>query len=351
MFESFAATLSALMKPPPLIGLDVGTGSVKVVQMQEIGGRKRVACAAKADIEDSTDDGAVKEAIQNALKISGASGKRVCCSIAGPSTAVRKLALPKMAADELPGAVWWEGGQVIPYDMENVYFDFQTIATDERAARLDVLFVASSKDLIDRKQRLVESCGLEVRIFDTDAMSLLNGFLASPSKPDSAAFAVIDIGAKYTNLAIVAEGQVPFVRDIMIGGDDYTNAITRELDLTFPEAERLKRRLAFEPNPKAERAMTSMTERLAEEIQLSLQYYEKREEHGAGNFTLDEAWLCGGTSQLAGLDGRLSVLLDIKIKPWSPLSDMMDGPVSPGLREYQYSFAVALGLALREEPQ
>ena len=338
------------IKLPPLIGLDVGTGSVKVVQIQESAGQKSVAFAAKTDIEDATDDETIRQAIINAVKVSGARGKRVCCSIAGPSTAVRKLALPKMSEDELPGAVWWEGGQVIPYDMENVYFDFQPVLTDDNAARVDVLFVASSKELVDRKQKLIESCGLEVRIFDTDAMALLNGFIESPSKPDADLFAVIDIGSKYTNLAIYAEGQVPFVRDILIGGDDYTHAIMRELDVSFPEAERIKRRLPFQPNPQAELAMVAMTERLAEEIQISLQYYEKREEHGE-SIRLESAKLCGGASQLVGLEGRLSVLLDMKVDTWSPLSDMMDGGISPGLEDYQYSFAVALGLALREEPQ
>ena len=338
------------MRLPPLTGLDVGTGSVKVVQVQGSGDNKTVSHAAKTDIEDAADDDAIREAITNAMKVSGAKSKRVCCSIAGPSTAVRKLVLPKMAEDELPGAVWWEGGQVIPYDMENVYFDFQPVQTNEQASNLDVLFVASSKELIDRKQKLIESCGLEVRIFDTDAMALLNGFLASPSKPeDTDIFAVIDIGSKYTNLAIYAESQVPFVRDILIGGDDYTHAIMRELDISFPEAERIKRRLPFQPNPQAELAMVSMTERLAEEIQISLQYYEKREE--SGDVKLDTAKLCGGASQLVGLEGRLSVLLDMKVDTWSPLSDMMSGGISPGLEDYQYSFAVALGLALREEPQ
>jgi type IV pilus assembly protein PilM len=337
---------------PPLIGLDVGTGAVKVVQMEQKGGRKYVGHAAKVDIEDSTDEESVRRAILQALKMSGAKGKRVCCSIAGPSTAVRKLALPKMTEDELPGAVWWEGGQVIPYDMENVYFDFQKIGTDDRAARIDVLFVAASKELIDRKQKLIEGCGLEARIFDTDAMALLNGFMSSPSRPlDTERYAVMDIGARYTNLAIAVEGQVPFVRDILIGGDDYTHAIMRELDVSFPEAERIKRRLRFQPNPRAELAMVAMTERLAEEIQLSFRYFQKREEHTSEEFRLENARLCGGASQLVGLEGRLSVLLDMKVETWSPLSDMMEGELIPGLADYQYSFAVALGLALREEPQ
>lgn len=335
----------------PLIGLDVGTGAVKVVQVQAKGDRKFVTAAAKVDIEDSTDEESIKRAILQALKMSEAKGKRVCCSIAGPSTAVRKLGLPKMSEDELPGAVWWEGGQVIPYDMENVYFDFQKVNVDEKAARIDVLFVAASKDLIDRKQKIVESCGLEARIFDTDAMALLNGFLSSPSKPlDSQMYALIDIGARYTNLAIVVEGQVPFVRDIIIGGDDYTHAIMRELDVSFPEADRIKRRLRFQPNAKAEMAMVAMTERLSEEIQLSFQYFKKREEHTSEDLHLEAARLCGGASQLIGLEGRLSVLLDMKVEAWSPLSDMMEGELSPGLIDYQFSFAVALGLALREEP-
>jgi type IV pilus assembly protein PilM len=340
------------MKLPPLIGLDVGTGAVKVVQMQERGGRKYVVNASKVDIEDSTDDDSVRTSINQAVKMSEVRGKRVCCSIAGPSTAVRKLALPKMARDELAGAVWWEGGMVIPYDMENVYFDFQKTSTDEKASRIDVLFVAASKDLVDRKQHIVESCGLEVRIFDTDAMALLNGFLESPSKPlDTEMYAVIDIGAKYTNLAIVVEGQVPFVRDILIGGDDYTHAIMRELDISFPEAERIKRRLPFQPNAQAEMAMVAMTERLSDEIKASLQYFDKREEHKTDEMHLETVKLCGGASQLTGLEGRLSVLMDLKVETWSPLSDMMDGEISPGLEDYQYSFAVALGLALRDEPQ
>ncbi len=137
--------------------------------MQERAGRKFVVSASKVDIEDSTDDDSVRTAINKAMKMAEVRGKRACCSIAGPSTAVRKLTLPKMAQEDLAGAVWWEGGMVIPYDMENVYFDFQKVSTDDKSARIEVLFVAASKDLVDRKQQIVESCGLEVRIFDTDA--------------------------------------------------------------------------------------------------------------------------------------------------------------------------------------
>ncbi|MBI4553937.1 MAG: type IV pilus assembly protein PilM, partial [Candidatus Latescibacteria bacterium] len=333
----------------PLVGLDVGTSAVKVVQTQEIDGRKMVIHAAKADIEDAGNEDSIREAILSALKASEVRGKRVCCSTAGPSTAVRRLMLPRMAKDELPGAVWWEGGQVIPYDMEEVYHDFETIAVNEKASSLEVLFVAAPKELIDRKQKIVENCGLEVRVFDTDSTALLNGFMAGPSKPEGTTFAVIDIGAKYTNLAIGADGRVPFVRDILIGGEDYTREIMNALDVTRPEAERVKRRLRFQPNPDAELATVSVTERLAEEIMLSFQYYEKREERGEGARP-EIVKICGGTSQLVGLKGRLSVLLDTKVESWNPLSETMEGGLGPGLQEYEHAFAVAVGLAMREEP-
>lgn len=338
------------MKLPPLIGLDVGTGSVKVVQTQEVGARKIVIHAAKTDIEDPGNEESIREAIRTALKASEAHGKRVCCSTAGPSTAVRRLTMPRMSKNELPGAVWWEGGQVIPYDMEEVYFDFQAIATNEKASSMAVLFVASPKEWIDRKQKLIESCGVEVRVFDTDATALLNGFMAGPSKPDEKTFALINIGAKYTNLAVGADGRVPFVRDILIGGDDYTHVVMNALSISYPEAERIKRRLRFQPNPPAELAMVSVTEQLAEEIQLSFQYYEKREERGEGQGRAEVVKICGGGSQLLGLRGRLSVLLDMKIEAWNPLSEAMSEEMSPGLKEYEYAFAVALGLAMRDEP-
>ena len=85
--------------------------------MQERAGRKFVVSASKVDIEASTDDDSVRTAINKAMKIAEVRGKRACRSIARPSTAVRKLTLPKMAQEELAGAVRWEGGMVIPYDM------------------------------------------------------------------------------------------------------------------------------------------------------------------------------------------------------------------------------------------
>ncbi len=298
-----------------LVGLDIGSASVKLVELSGGPGAYQLENLALAIIESPGDPDAGARALASVREACSPETRRVAISVAGPHVAVRSFRFPKMDAAEVKGAVWYEGSQVIAFDLADSYVDYTVMAAATDATRSEVLFVAATKPEIDIKTRLVLGSGFEPRVVSVDALVLLDALVNRPSVSDTVA--VVDIGAKVTSIGIAAKGTVPFMRDIELAGDAYTKAVAETLGVGFPEAEKAKV-TESDSNPTVVNAMQSVNRKLVDEISRSLDYYKSRD-HGR---TIEHVFLCGGGSGLPHLRDELARKSRLEVSLWSPLEDV-----------------------------
>ncbi len=298
-----------------LVGLDIGSASVKLVELSGCAGSYQLENLALAIIETPGDAEANARAVASVREACTPETRRVAISVAGPHVAVRSFRFPKMDSAEVKGAVWYEGSQVIAFNLADSYVDYTVMEQSSDAKRTEVLLVAATKPEIDMKTQLVSNSGFEPRVVSVDALVLLEAVVNRPSVQGTVA--VVDVGAKITSIGIAAKGTVPFMRDIELAGDAYTKAVGETLGVGFPEAEKAKV-TESETNPTVERAMESVNRRLVNEISRSLDYYKSRD----NGRTIDHVYLCGGGSGLPHLRDELERTAGLGVSLWSPLEDV-----------------------------
>ncbi len=296
-----------------LVGLDIGSASVKLVELSGSGGAFQLENLALAIIETPGDQDACARALASIREACSPEARRVAISVAGPHVAVRSFRFPKMDASEVKGAVWYEGSQVIAFDLADAYVDYTIMDGESEGTRTDVLLVAATRPEIDLKTSLVARSGFEPRVVSVDALVLLEALLARPEV--SGTVAAVDVGARVTSIGIASKGSIPFMRDIEIAGDAYTKAVGEALAVEFPEAEKAKV-TESDSNPQVVQAMEAVNRRLVCEIARSLDYYTSRE-HG---HDIDHVYLCGGGSGLPRLRDELAEKIGLGVSLWSPLS-------------------------------
>jgi len=266
-----------------------------------------------AVIEDRGEGPCYQEAIASVLETAGVTTKRVATSVCGAHVAVRGFKFPKLTPRELDGAVWYEGSQVIPFDIREAYVDY-SILPQARAdeGKTDVLFVAVSRPEVDARLAVLRASGLEPRVVTVDALALLEAVLGEPDLPETVA--VLNIGATNASIGITRGKSLPFIRDIEIAGNTYTQAVAQALGVTHAEAEQAKI-VESARNPMVIYAIESVTRQLAGELSRSLMYYQTRD-HGS---KADVIYLCGGCSQLPGLADAIAETTETTVRPWSAL--------------------------------
>jgi type IV pilus assembly protein PilM len=299
-----------------LLGLDVGSRSVKLIETAHTGGAVELRSIAMAVVEDRGHGPCYQEAIASVLETAGVATKRVATSVCGAHVAVRGFRFPKLAHSELDGAVWYEGSQVIPFDIHEAYVDYSIISGGRaEESKTDVIFVAATRSEVDAKLSLLKACGLEPRVVTVDALALLDAVLQEPDLPETVA--VLNIGAANSSIGITHGASLPFIRDIDIAGNTYTQAVAQALGVTHAEAEQAKIAESAR-NPMVIYAIEGVTRQLVGELSRSLMYYQTRD-HGA---KADVIFLCGGCSQLPGLADAIAETTSTAVRPWSALDRM-----------------------------
>ena len=329
-----------------LVGIDIGSASVKLVELS--GGPRDLELEAIAlvSVKDGEPDSTPERAVSMILDSNTLQNRRVATSVAGPRVAVRDLRFPKMDPSEIQGAVRYEGSQVIAFDIDDCYVDYSILdSEDENAETIDVLFVAAGKSTVDSRARMLDAFGLQPRIVGVDMLVLLEALLTRHDLPETVA--VLDIGAGSTGIGITRAGFRPFVRDLDIAGDTYTEAISESLGISLGEAETAK--VAESRRSSAvERVIQGVTGQLVGEIKRSLVYYQTRG-HGS---KIEKIFLCGGSSRLPGLADTVHDALGIPVELWSPINDVrVDGERFdlPSVEQLAPIVALATALAMKED--
>jgi len=347
-----------LGKSKSVVGLDIGSSAVKAVELKTAGkGFKVVAFAVEPVPPDSIVDGAiidgtaVADAIRRLFENKAFKTKEVAASLSGNAVIVKKISLPIMTEAELAESIYWEAEQYIPFDIQDVNLDYQILnagAAGEQQGTMDVLLVAAKKEKIADYTGVISQAGRVPVVVDVDAFALQNAFEVNYGLEPEQVVVLLNAGASAININILSGDQSLFTRDISVGGNAYTEAVQKELNLPFDSAEQVKKGLPVEGvNPDDVRpVLQTMTENVLLEIQKTFDFYKA----SASSDRIDRIVLSGGGCRVEGFSQALSERFGSAVETFDPFRRIAFEPGKLGITEPEAvapSAAVAVGLALR----
>ncbi|MCX5777172.1 MAG: type IV pilus assembly protein PilM [Candidatus Firestonebacteria bacterium] len=358
------------------IGLDIGSYSIKVSFLKEKAGKYILQNIGVADISEEPIDTLepekknvlIQETLKRLIVEAGIKSKDVAISLSGDQVIARYIKLPYMTREELKGVIRYEAEQYIPFPIEQVVLDFHILGevTDDGQKKIEVLLVAVKEDIVNYYIKLLESVGLNTVLIDIDTMALHNSFDANYEKKEGETVAIINMGAKFTNLSLIDEGFTRFSRDIPIGGIALTNDIAREFNLGFSESEKLKRehggiiiesenviltRIPSKEDKKVRiySCISNTLGKLVVEIRRAFDFYES----SSKKRNIGRVFLCGGTAKLQNMDKFVAERLKIPVEMHNPFNgieiEKKDDPAFiEKVKQYSSLLPVSIGLAVRK---
>jgi len=343
-------------KPKSVVGLDIGSSAVKAVELKASGKGYRVAAIASEPVPPDSivdgaiiDGGAVAEAIRKLFARKGFKTKEVAASLSGNAVIVKKISLPVMTSQELADSIYWEAEQYIPFDIQDVSLDYQVLDSGTGAdgkGTMEVLLVAAKKEKIADYTSVITQAGRQAVVVDVDAFALQNAYEANYG-PGPSVVVLLNAGASATNVNIVSNGQSLFTRDLSLGGNTYTEAVQRELNLPFEAAEAAKKGLPVEGHAfdDVRPVLHAVTENLLLEIQKTFDFYKAT----AASDQIDRIVLSGGASAVDGFADALADRFGVDVEHFDPFRQVaFEKPPAENIAELAATAAVAVGLALRK---
>jgi len=333
--------------------LDIGSSSVK---MLEVRGRGRSLCVLKAGIVPLIENavqgnivqspGSVADAIRTLIDEHEIKTTSVITAVPGPSVIIKRANFPAQGAKELQETILFEAGNFIPESLENVNLDYQVLDQEAKANNVDVLLVAVRKDVINSYVDAISEAGLTSVVADVDYFALENMFELNYVPEPNEIVALINIGAHYSLINVMKGGRSAFTGDVPVGGQQFTDILSRELHVSTTQAEDAKINgiLTGHSSEDVERVISSASEHLLDEIQHALSFFGS----GATDEQISTIYLSGGTAQLPGLAANMSQRLNIPVEVSDPFRNVsINSQDEDFVRQNASSFAVSVGLATR----
>jgi type IV pilus assembly protein PilM len=330
-----------------LIGLDIGDSSIKVVELKDLGkgrGFQLAKIGSESLSAEAIVDGAIMdsqlviETIQRLFQRLKIKNAQVATALSGHSVIVKRISLPVMTAAELAESIHWEAEQYIPFDIDDVNLDYQILDGSSLSGEgnMDVLLAAAKKDKINDYTSVVTQAGLQPVAVDIAAFALQNAFEANYEFEPHQVIALVDVGAAVSSITVLHGGTSVYWRDINVGGNQYTDAIQKELNLSAEQAEKLKRGDDLDGIP-YERVLPILS--------------AVNEQISATDESLDRLYVTGGSAQVIHLKEALGERLHTQVELMNPFRRIQPAGrdiASDVLNEMTPTASVAVGLALRK---
>lgn len=339
-----------------LVGLDIGSSSVKAVELQKKGNIVQLMSLGYENLQpDTIVDGQIMElnnvsnVIANIFNEHTIKTHRVAAGVSGHSVIVKNIVLPQMSEEELQESFSWHAEEHIPFDIADVNLDYQVTGNSSDA--LHVLMAACKSDKIANVKQAIQLAGKQPVIIDVDAFALQNCYELNYQPKAGEVVALLNIGAATMNINILNGARSVFARDASVGGSQYTSLLQKELGLTFEQAESVKRGLPLpdgvEPRP-IQPIIETVSDILALEVKKTMDFY--RATAAEGGEAIQKILVAGGGSKLPGLAEFLAKRFEIPVEVFDPFKKIeVDArKFDPDyMREVIPEMAVAVGLALR----
>ncbi len=336
-----------------LVGLDIGSSCVKAVELKKSKqGYELVNYGLENLAQDTVVDGAIMDAPSVATAITTifdtkkVKTKNVATSVSGHSVIVKRVTLPFMSEDELFDRIQAEASQHIPFDIADVNLSYQQLEAMD--TQMEVLLVAVKKDKILNHTNVLAQAGKTATVVDIDAFALQNCFEVNYEPDPGQTIALLNIGASVMNINIVRGGTPLFTRDVSVGGNQYTDALQKEMDLSYEDAENLKKGESVSGVSDEQRSaiLRSVSDILTLEIQKTFDFFRAT----ASGENIQRIYVAGGTQ---GVPGLLDLLREEFAMPVEELFPFRKIIVNPGkhnedeIRQLAPRLVIAVGLAMR----
>jgi type IV pilus assembly protein PilM len=342
----------------PLIGLDITTSSVKLVELSSSGGGKyRVEAYAAEPTpvnavseKNVVDVDAVGEAIRKALRRSGAKAREAAVAISGDAAITKVIQMPSnLSESDLEDQISLQADQYIPFPLEEVSFDFEVVGAHKDSDMTDVLLVATRTENVEQRQAAVEAAGLKAKLVDVEAYALENACqLMQHQMPDEGrgkSVAIVDFGASSTTFSVLADLRVEYTRDFAFGGQQLTEEIMRTYGVSMQEAGRLKKEGGLPSNYGPE-VLEPFIDDMSQQVSRSLQFYLAS---GSNREQPDQILVCGGCANIPGVPELIASKVGIPTVKGDPLGRMKvsSRAKAAGVHTDATALLTACGLALR----
>jgi type IV pilus assembly protein PilM len=334
------------------VGLDIGSGLIKLVAIQHGGGEPVLTKVAFTSVVDDAivegevmDPGIVAEAIRGLMASAGIKTKQVVTAVGGRDVIIKKITMDRMKEAEAREVIRWEAEQHVPFDMENVELDFQILDPEADGLQMTVLLVAAKRELIETKLALLGDVGLEPSVIDVDAFALHNAFERNYPEAMRGVVGLVNIGHETTNVNILDDGVPVLTRDIPVGTRRFREDMQRERGMSAEDADRLLQ--GGDASPELEPFLETRGEELAVGIERAAAFLQSGSRSSAG---LSRLYTTGGGARIPGLNRVLAERLRMPVQLANPIEKLQ---VADGVLDMMVVDEVApllmlpIGLALR----
>ena len=333
------------------VGLDIGSGFVKVVVVDHSGDQPEVSgvamrpLVADAIVEGEVmNPGLVADTIRDLFRDIGIKGKDVITAVGGHDVIIKKIEMDRMKESDAREVIRWEAEQHVPFDIKSVELDFQILDPLEEGLQMHVLLVAAKRELVDNKVSLLLDAGLSPAVIDVDAFALHNAFSHNHPEAMEGIVALVNIGHETTNVNILENGNPLLTRDIPFGSRRVRQDLQREKGLTAEQAEDVVQ--GREPLD----GLSSLVESAADEVGVGIErasaFLMTRQDGGG----LGSVYLSGGGARIPGMADALGSRMNLQTDLVNPFEQVPVQPEATGsivLEEAAPMLLLPLGLALR----
>ena len=337
------------------IGLDIGSSYIKIVQLKDLKGGYELELFDVLPLPpELIVDGSIIDSfrlidsLKELLRKSKVKTKDSVIGIAGHSSVIiKRISLPEMSEEELSESIKFEAEQYVPFDIEEVSLDFQILGPKNEPGQMDVILVAVKKDIINEYVSVVKEAGFNPVIVDVNSFALENMYEINYEIEPDKNVAIVNIGASTINMNILKGGISVFTRDSAIGSNLHTETLQREFNLTYENAERLKKGEPVEnvSSDDAFSVIESASDEIISEVNRSFEYFRSSVVHE----DINEVVLSGGCALIKNFLKPFAERIGVETKVIDPFRNIKIPKKFDVtyIEEIAPMAAVAVGLAIR----
>lgn len=351
-------TLAKLFRsaPPPLIGVDIGTSSVKLIQLTASGNTYRVEAFAIEPVpEGAVSEGMISEpqqvadAVKKALQRGGFKAKSCAMAVTGSAVITKVINLPAdLSEDDIEGQIEVEAGQYIPYPREEVSLDFEVLGPSPRNADLlEILLAASKTEHVDARREVAELAGLNVAVVDVESFAIGNAFelvRKGAGIDEAETIGVLNIGSTVSTMIVLRGNRSIYSREHSFGGHQLVEECMRRYGMDADQASFLQR--GEEPPAGFEdEVLEPFRQNVIQQISRALQFYSSSSDYSS----INTLFVTGGGASIPGLAEAVGNEVGISCEVADPLKDLRLAPKinARALDQARPSLTTACGLAMR----
>ncbi len=340
-----------------LLGIDISTAAVKLLELSKEGARYRVESYGVVPIEqdavidkDVTNVDAIADAVKRVVRQSGCRLKNACVAVAGSAVMTKKITMPaSLSEEEMEEQILVEADQYIPYSLDEVNLDFEVQGINkENNDMVDVLLAASRKESVESRVDALQLAGLKTKIVDVEAFAVENALTLLSEQlsagEDDQTVAVVDIGATMMMLNVIYGGKTIYTREQAFGGKQLTEEIQRRYGLSYEEAGLAKKHGGLPDNYLTD-VLEPFKQAIVQQIARALQFFVS----SSANRGVDHIVLAGGSASIPGLEKLVAQNIGIPAAIANPFMSMaLSNKVKlQSLSNDAPAMMIACGLALR----